>query len=385
MKSRKLAYVLLIPGVALVLLSVVMNFGFGFTMGQGPLEHWVYGLALASMDVVKAVLPIVIITLMAQNQIGWMISAGLTFFVCTLLSLSSSFSFTALSQASDAGERRVEAQRYQVLNTQLSRAMQARQSLPVTQPPTVLLADMKAMHGHRRWRSTAQCSNATVTPSIVFCEAYQKIAKAHASAAEAARLDASIAKLRQELTTISHKGASGEHPPHLVALGQLVALEPDEMGRVRAVLISIALELTSGLVLVFATMVWPNEPLPPGKRWRLPSFITMRCKRPSAPAIAKEKRPALLPPPASTAGEGSVDVVEMDQLATYVAERLMQVAEGQVTAKEVYADYQQWCVAQGIDPKTQTALGKAIKQAGIGKEKVKGLVRYKGVSLPPAS
>jgi len=133
---------------------------------------------------------------------------------------------------------------------QLARIQSQLTSLPASRPSGAVQADIDALAHHKRWRSTAGCTDATATASRKFCAERDRLRSELATSETRERLQA-----RADVILARLRGAgAGAHKaldPQAEALAVLLSISPRTASAAYAVSIPLALEIMA-LALMFA-------------------------------------------------------------------------------------------------------------------------------------
>lgn len=206
--------------------SVAINARFGWHLGRGELDRYIYSGAATVADLSKALLPVIVASAwITCHRLRATIGVGL-FGVFAFYSLTASFGLLAIHQATHQGAHTVAAAGWADLQTHLERLRTEQAKLPNHRPVATIAAEVEAAKHHRRWRSTSGCTDATASKSRVFCAGYARLQGEHATAIKAemaARdLKAQIGKARAELRKVDASSAQRSADPQAAAFALVV-------------------------------------------------------------------------------------------------------------------------------------------------------------------
>ncbi|MEM7775926.1 MAG: hypothetical protein AAF732_09980, partial [Pseudomonadota bacterium] len=188
-------------------------------------------------------------------------------------------------------------------------------SLPGHRPAAVVQAAIAETQQHPRWQSTKRCTDATVPDSRRFCAAYYRLIGELETANQADDIRRQIQKLTAEGDTLTAKGAGRTVDPQSQLLSSISGLGSDRVRLALTTILAVVVELGSSLGLYLATS---HSPL-----WQ------RRTSQETPPSITLGARPV-----------GSV--------VAYCHDRLHPAASKDVTFSFLFADYQNWCDAHGL-------------------------------------
>ena len=236
--------------VGLIIVSIMMNFRFGQQLGKSELDGLIYGIASASVDGFKVILPFIVAwSWRYRRPIAGLAGLGL-FLVFTVYSFTSSLGFSATNRAQVVGERTKNAQDYQDLRARYQRLVRQRKLLPAHRPVRTLVGLLRSQHQHRRWTSTNGCKDATVEPSRRFCEQYFALKAELATAQSARKLNTEIDQLANRLAGFAGGAATlGNADPQVRILTDLSGLADNRVQLALTLILAVMVEFGSGLGL----------------------------------------------------------------------------------------------------------------------------------------
>lgn len=303
----------------LVLVSVMMNFRFGQSLGSTPVDGLVYGLASVCADGFKVVLPFAI----AQAwQAGRPLAVGVgaaLWVAFTGYSMTSSLGHTATNRAEVSGGRGQVIASYQDLRQALETRQRERAGLVVTRPAASIAAEIGGWQLKPAWRASQGCQEATTRELRVWCEALLRLRSEQAVAERAARLDQEIAALIERSAALP-AGAQGSADPQVALIRDLTGLDADRVRLALTIMVSLIVELGSGLGVF--VLIGPQRSAPP------PTDV---------PAAGVAVAPAVL---------------RLDEPAemAWRRERLIADPDGTAAELDLYRDYCVWVVRNDRGP-----------------------------------
>jgi len=355
-----------IAAAVLLIVSAAMNWRFGYSLGKSEFESQLYGAASAAADCFKALLPFFIFAAIRNKTWSQALGGILLFVVCFSYSLTSSLGFAALNRADTTGSRALQAQSYQDLRLELDRTRERLSKMGFIRPVGTVSSEIEALKQNPRWLSTQECTNATVQPSMAYCESYHKLNSELAVSREAERLDQRIIAIKARLDAVQAGSAVKEADPQSAVLSQLSGASLDEVQMALTLLIAFLVELGASMGFYVAFSFWGIQHRPTPKRQE-PEAI------PEAVAIAVPKpEPRALPQP--------IDAPKSD-VELFFNERVGREEGSSVMALTLYDDYCAWCEARNKQPLGLPIFNRQFGELGVQKAKIAGRIRWLGVRL----
>lgn len=338
-----------IVSVALLLVSAYMNFSFGQQLASDPFDKVAYGLASASGDGLKAIVPFAIAWGWRARRYFVVAASVLVFTAATAYSLASAFGFAAATRVESAGGVKVEIARLDALRDELALKQTERAGLPAARPTSTIQAEMEGAETHERWRSSNGCTNATVSRSIAFCERYTSLRVELATAERAVTLDREIDGLRKAVreASLNPRVLSRETDPQVSSLSSLFGVDREEVRVGLTILVALFVEIGSGLGL----------------------FVSFaHLGRAEVKASTRRAKPATSNPEAD---------------ADWALTRLIIEGGVKTPSTELYRDYVAYCLARSRDDAmTQSAFDDWLSREGLASQrKIDGVWYRLGVRL----
>ncbi len=235
-------------------LSVAFNAAFWSSYGATPTWQYLIGGAFASLDIFKAVLPVLIAWAYAARHRLRALGGCAVFAVAVIVSLAAAVGFLSTSFNETTGGRDAQAAKLASLEKVLSE-LDAKRMEGTRYPLSAMIAgELAAMRQDRRWKATRHCEDATLKKSRQFCMGYHKKEAELAASQEATRIDEERGSLRAEITKLREAGAAIEADPQAAMVASLVPSLDKSGARIALVwLLAGALELVAALGLYVAT------------------------------------------------------------------------------------------------------------------------------------
>lgn len=360
-------------GVLLVV-SAAMNWQFGYGLGKTPIDGQIYGMASAAADGLKALIPFFLFAAVRNRQWSQAIAAVALWGVCLAYSLTSALGFSALNRADTTGDRAMKVAIYKDLRTELDRARERLGWMPQHRPEKTVAEEMAVLKQNRRWRSSAQCTNATAKKSREFCASYHKLAAELATAKQAGSVEAQIAVIKSKLARLPSGAVGGSADPQAEVLARLSGQDQAIVQTGLVILMAILVEFGSSLGFYVVFSQWriyeKHKPLVVTKA---PAKSGANDNESAAPAVSNASSVEAKAVPKLMAPETDVERFYRDRIET---------AEGSsLTATALYEDYCDWCDENGKEPMALPTFGRQFGEQGVQKAKIAGRIRYIGIRL----
>lgn len=249
--ERVVASVGAIASVSFLIVSAVMNFRFGHTLGAETIDRVLYGLASLASDGLKIILPFAIGWAFAERRRLAAFLGVALFVVCIAYSVVSAMGFAAVNRAKTGAAIAVAAERYEDLQRERDRLRNALDRAGGRPDLSAIALEIERLQGHRRWAATQSCTNATVQRSITFCNRYRSALARQASAAALEKriegLEAALGQVLAELKTVDGRAVAADKDPQVSMLSTLFGANADQVKLGLALLITALVELGSAL------------------------------------------------------------------------------------------------------------------------------------------
>lgn len=373
----------------LLLVSAAMNWRFGYSIGKSELDSQLLGLASASADGLKALIPFFLFAALRNKQWSQAIAAGLLWGVCLSYSLTSALGFAALNRADTSGVRTMQAATYADLRTELDRTRERLSWVPQHRPAATVEQEIGSLQQSKRWKATSGCTKGTVGGQVAFCQQYHQLAAELGSAREAEKLQARIDEIRTQLTSAATPVALAGADPQAEVLSGLYAAflgsaAPSEETQADAtkgmqialiLMVAILVELGSSLGYYVVFSNWKiydthEKPIVVSKLTAGNAVSTAPLTTTNTQVTnANDNRTA----PKLVAPETDVE--------KFYKERVTKADGSSLTATTLYEDYCDWCDENGKEAIALPTFGRQFGELGVHKAKIAGRIRYIGIRL----
>jgi hypothetical protein len=235
--------------IGLVAVSLTMNFRFGQSLGGTQWDGLVYGAASACADGFKVILPFAVAY--AWRSSHWLatILGAVLWAIFTAYSMTSSLGHSATNRADVAGEKRHDIAIYNDVKHAIGVKQRERDQLQGFRPAAAIQAEIGSKELDRRWQWSKQCSMPASSDARMFCAAVSRLKAELATALRAAELDRELTALGQKLEQSGGRGATGDADAQVALIGDLLGIDEDNVRLALTVMVSLMVELGSGLGL----------------------------------------------------------------------------------------------------------------------------------------
>lgn len=353
----------------LIIISVTANAAFGLSLTAGD-ERFIYSAAFGLLDAFKAVLPVLAALAWMSGQKGKTVLALISFAILAAVSFSAEIGLYMTTKAHVIGDAGAARERYRDAVADKARIEARIAEIGNARSAAEIQADIETAKLDRIFARSKECNDVTMDDSRAFCGKLSHLTAELQTAGELSGLRKKLDAASARLAAIDVSAAIRPVDPQAETLARLagpfIAVNPETVRSMLAVLIAFLIELGSGLGLWLSTGHRPEA---------LKTVSTPLAGGPAAEDAPKaELAPAALTEPSET----KTCPVER-WLAGCVTDR----KGAYVTAKEMLEAFASWCAVHGEKNIGQTILGRRLTELGYGKRKQGGTVRYLDIALRP--
>lgn len=228
--------------VAMVILSALINYNFGYTLGTTELNARIFGTVSVVAVGVTAVLPLRISTHWeARHTRKAVLGAGM-FGILMLYAVASSIGFGMQNRSQLAGSGETLAAQLKDQLQDRDQAVNNLKSLGDVLPVAALAAQIDASKKDRRWDQTNGCADATATSSRDFCQGIDRVKGQLHIAATGGALREKIEKLNLSIEKLRMQGAGQIGDPQSFGFAILLGMEQDSVRVGLSVLLALVIE-----------------------------------------------------------------------------------------------------------------------------------------------
>ena len=249
--TRLVSGVAVLCALALVAASAAMNYQFMTSLGKSPINAQILGIVSVAVDILKALLPFLIILAWRARKILFVPIATFMFICFAGFSLMSALGFTAGNRNAVMGKGQAAAARLADVDSQIKR-LRTRLKAGEPQTPAQIQAALQALRHDRLWTRTKQCTDATQPDSKIFCARYATMQGRLAGAELTARLDRQLQALLMERKQLLDQGATIETDSQAGLLARLGGLKIEDTQTALTVFLAVLVELGAAFGLYIA-------------------------------------------------------------------------------------------------------------------------------------
>jgi hypothetical protein len=251
-----------LAALVLLLVSMMMNYQFGSSLGKTATDKHIYGMASAAADCFKALAPFFFFAALRSRVWSQAVAAALVWTVVTVYAFTSAIGHAALNRFDTSGQRVAASTSYKDLRAELKRAEDQLKWIPPHRPPGTVEAEINVLKAQRTWMTTRECTEATIKTSRDYCQQYFKLAAELASGHEAAKHQVRIAELSAEAGKATGAAVLGLPDPQANVIARVTGLELETVQTGLMLFVALLIEIGSGFGMYVAFAYWrPNQSL----------------------------------------------------------------------------------------------------------------------------
>lgn len=351
----------------LAVASGAANIGYGWLIADGA-WRWVYAAAGGITDTIKTLLPTIIAMSVANGTLKRFSArsflAVVFWLAAAVWSIQCALGLYAIIKAERAGGNLAQKETYTTLQSDINHIDKRISELKAELKSEAVSAQMAAHRHNRLWSRSKQCTDATARDSRSFCQSYVALSAKLAGARPAALIAADMSEARarsrdkrRQFDKVDLLTVVKDVDPATETLAHLIGADPNRLKEVQAIWIALLIEIGGGLGLFLLT----GGRTPWAKADKVPAGVV---------AI-----------PAPTAVEFATNDPILDFVKDWTVAYLSPRRGGFIPAKEAFAAFEQYRVANGYDPITPTMFGRKMTALGHKSGKRGGQQRYDNLSL----
>lgn len=250
--NQFLAGTVILAALLFIAVSAAMNALFLASLGRTEIEAGLLVAVSLGSDMVKAVLPVLLLRAMVIRAWGQAFAAALMLMVVVALSLASGTGFAALTRGAATAAREAQAEALASRRRDF-RDIDARIALvPVPRSASIIEADLASTRIDRRWQGSKACTEPSTSAARTFCGDVLKLQAELAAAREHDRLAADRRELRGVIERLETQRGAGESDPQASAIAELLGVDRRWPRVVLTSSIALILELGSVLLVLLA-------------------------------------------------------------------------------------------------------------------------------------
>jgi hypothetical protein len=251
-----------LAALVLLLVSMMMNYQFGASLGKTATDKQIYGMASAAADCFKALAPFFFFAALRNRSWSQAVAAAMVWAVVTVYAFTSAIGHAALNRFATSGDRVVASSNYKDTRAELKRAEDQLKWIPPHRPPSTVDAEINVLKAQRPWMTTKQCTDATTKASREFCQGYYKLAAELASGREAEKHQVKIAELSAQAGKATGAAVLGMSDPQANVISRMTGFELETVQTGLMLFVALLIEIGSGFGMYVAFAYWrPNQSL----------------------------------------------------------------------------------------------------------------------------
>lgn len=231
----------------LAVVSAVMNYRFGYSLGKTHADGQIYALAAVGADILKMASPFFFFSALAARSWGVSLAALIVWVVTTAFALTGALGHAALNRLDTAGQRALASTVYKDHRADLKRYQDALSWLPPHRATAAVKADLEGLKSQRLWTATSECQETAGKAARQFCAGYHKLDAELGNALEAAKLNAKIEEVSTKLAGTRGEAVMSEADPQAAVISRMTGWDLAAATSALIYLIVALLETGSGL------------------------------------------------------------------------------------------------------------------------------------------
>lgn len=398
----------------LLLVSAMMNYQFGYSLGKTPIDSQIYGMASAAADCFKALAPFFFFAAIRNRVWSQALAAALVWAVVTVYAFTSALGHAALNRFTTSGERVVASANYQDLRADMKRAEDQLKWIPPHRPKSTVEAELHVLKAQRSWLTSKECTDPTIKSSREFCQQYFKLAAEYASGQEAEKHQAKIAQLSAKIGSTNVTGAAvmGEADPQAGVISRLIGVDVSTVQTGLMLFVALLIEIGSGFGMYVAFAYWrPHQSMhgehKPVSRAAQPQPArkeeeTQPAKRqdetqatgktdpiwssdPAASAASGDAA-ASGPPPARPFGDNDNKtapkwIMPENDVELFYKQGVVLAEKDTIVSQDLYDGYKLWAKTKDKRPLNHSRFSEDFEKLGYKTVQIAGRQRYVGITL----
>jgi hypothetical protein len=406
-----------LAALVLLIVSMMMNYQFGYNLGKTHADGQIYGMASAAADCLKALAPFFFFAALRNRVWSQAAAAALVWIVVTVYAFTSALGHAAQNRFETSGNRVAASTSYKDTQAARARVEDQLKWIPPHRPASTVAAELNVLKAQRAWMTTKECSDITLKASREFCQQYGKLAAEHENGLEAAKLEAKLAELGAQTAKASKAGGAavlGMADPQANLIARLTGVDFDTVQTGLMLFVALLIEIGSGFGMYVAFAYWrPNQSLhsigepAPGSKTMQAEPVRKEEKAEASEGKKDETQPAgkadpiwtaeptiasadgkTGPPPPRPFGDNDNKdapkwiMPENDVELFY--KQGVRLAEGEfIVSQELYDGYKLWAKRKDKRPLNHSHFSKNFEKLGYKTVQIGGRQRYVGITLTP--
>jgi hypothetical protein len=385
-----------IAASVLLVVSAMMNYRFGYTLGKTPSDGHIYGLASAAADCFKALVPFFFFAAWRNRMWSQALAAMAVWLVVTGYSMTSALGHAALNRLDTSGVRAMATTTYKDLREDLKRTRDQLSWLPPHRAAAAVQADLEGLKSQFLWHRTGECNEPSGKVQREFCQGFRKLEGERANALQAEKFNAKIEEISVKLAKTNGATVMGEADPQASVLSKMTGVDLETIQMALTLFVALLIEIGSGFGMYVAFAYWRTHAPPPS------------APAAPAPAPVAETRPTPIdgrddevwttegiegpppPLPLAAAHEGANDnmatarwIMPENDVELFYKQGVSVMANETTTSQDLYDGYKLWSKSKGKRPLNHSRFSEEFERLGYTTVQIAGRQRYVGLALAP--
>ena len=228
--------------VAMVVLSALINYSFGYSLGTTETNGRIFGAVSVVAVGVMAVLPLRISAHWEAGRNRRAVVGAAMFGILVAYAVAGSIGFGIQNRSQIAGSGETLAAQLKDEIADRDQAVSRLKGLGEDQPQAAISAKIDAAKKDRRWEQTHACTNATATASRDFCQEIDGLRARLDVAATAGVLREKIDRLNKSIENLRKQGAGQVADAQSAGFARMFQVEQDAARTGLSVLLALVIE-----------------------------------------------------------------------------------------------------------------------------------------------
>jgi hypothetical protein len=397
----------------LLVVSAMMNYRFGYSLGKTPTDGQIYGMASAAADCFKALAPFFFFAAIRNRVWSQAIAAVLVWIVVTGYAMTSALGHAALNRLDTSGQRAAASANYKDLRADSERAEKELKWVPAHRPADTVAAELNVLKAQRRWLLSKECTDIQGRLAREFCEQYFKLSAEYASAQRSQSLEARIAQNGAKIAGASGATVMQEADPQASVLARITGLQLETVQTGLTLFVALLIEIGSGFGMYVAFAYWrPHQSLHGAPQPARPAAAEMQpARKEETPLESKEGTPVAAkpdpiwtseppasetdgdvaasgPPPARPFGDndnknGPKWIMPENDVELFYKQGVQLAEDGSIVSQDLYDGYKLWAKSKEKRPLNHSRFSEDFEKLGYKTVQIAGRQRYVGITLAP--
>jgi hypothetical protein len=389
-----------IAASVLLVVSAMMNYRFGYTLGKTPSDGHIYGLASAAADCFKALVPFFFFAAWRNRMWSQAFAAAAVWFVVTGYSMTSALGHAALNRLDTSGKRAVATVTYNDLRDDLKRTRDQLSWLPPHRAAAAVQADLEGLKSQFLWHRTGECNEPSGKVQREFCQGFRKLEAERANAVAADKLSVKIEEINAKLAKTAGGTVMAEADPQASVLSKLTGVELETIQTTLTLFVALLIEIGSGFGMFVAFAYWRTHGPPAPAAPAVPTPAALAADRRAVPAggrvddVWTTDADGIDPPPptpalpAAAGSDGANDnrngqrwIMPENDVELFYKEGVWVASHDAICSQDLYDGYKLWSKSKGKRPLNHSRFSEEFERLGYTTVQIGGRQRYVGLAL----